>query len=223
MPKTFGVKLREIRTMRGLSQDELAALLGTTKQVISRYENEQRTPKLDTVQEYAEKLNVPLLYLVDNKMETMPVSPPRRSDAGCFEELPWETSVSFQVIGSIAAGYDRQPVYDYTDDVQVYPQSALRGRPKEDFFVLRVKGRSMEPMFYEGDCVLIQRTEAVDQNTISVVLYNGDEATLKKVRYAPNWLEMIPINPEFEIRRIEGPKLEQCRILGKAVSISRDL
>ena len=78
-------------------------------------------------------------------------------------------------------------------------------------------------MFYEGDCVLIQRTEAVDQNTISVVLYNWDEATLKKVRYAPNWLEMIPINPEFETRRIEGPKLEQCRILGKAVSISRDL
>lgn len=40
----FGDILRQIRAERGLSQDELAALLGTTKQVISRYETKKRVP-----------------------------------------------------------------------------------------------------------------------------------------------------------------------------------
>ena len=34
----FGDILKQIRRELGLSQDELAALLGTTKQVLSRYE-----------------------------------------------------------------------------------------------------------------------------------------------------------------------------------------
>ena len=78
-------------------------------------------------------------------------------------------------------------------------------------------------MFYDGDSVLVLRCEAVDQGTVAVVLYNGDEATLKKVRYTPQWLEMTPINPEFPVRRIEGPDLEVSHILGKAMSLSRDL
>lgn len=221
MPKSFGAKLKEIRTVRDLSQDELAALLGTTKQVISRYENEQRTPKLDTVQEYARLLNIPLLYLVDNNMEAMP-TPASKKDDG-VEFLPDDEPVSFPVVGSIAAGYDHEPIYDLTDEVQLYPRSMLHGRPATDFFVLRVKGKSMEPVFCDGDSVLIQRCDAVDQGTVAVILYNGDEATLKKVRYTPQWLDMIPLNPDFAIRRIEGPELARCRIMGKAVSLSRNL
>ena len=45
MERTFGQNLRALRAERGFSQEELAALLGTTKQVVSRYENGQRTPK----------------------------------------------------------------------------------------------------------------------------------------------------------------------------------
>ena len=208
--------------MRDLSQEEMAALLGTTKQVISRYENELRTPKLDTVQEYAKKLEVPLLYLVDNSIDSIDALQALKTTSA-DALIAEDASVAFRVVGSIAAGYDHEPIYDYTDDIQIYPRSALRGRPKEDFFVLRVNGRSMEPMIYDGDSVLIQRCDAVDQGTVSVVLYNGDEATLKKIRYTPQWLEMIPVNPEFPVRRIEGHDMEFCRILGKAVSLSRSL
>lgn len=226
MPKSFGEKLKDIRIRRDLSQDELAALLGTSKQVISRYETSQRTPKLDTVQEYANKLSVPLLYLADNSITTLEeVVPPSPSSISFSEGwvLEDEPSISFPIVGSIAAGYDHEPLYDYTGDTQSYPKSVLHGRPKEDFFVLRVSGRSMEPMFFDGDTVLVLRCEAVDQGTVSVVLYNGDEASLKKVRYAPNWLEMIPINPEFPVKRIEGADLEKCRIMGRAMSMSREL
>ncbi|NSL49884.1 helix-turn-helix transcriptional regulator, partial len=65
---TFGDKLKKIRTERNMSQEELGELLGTSKQVISRYETNQRTPKITVVEEYARKLNVPLEYLVNHSI-----------------------------------------------------------------------------------------------------------------------------------------------------------
>lgn len=59
MERTFGQNLRALRTERGLSQEELAARLGTTKQVVSRYENGQRTPKVTVVEAFARRLGVP--------------------------------------------------------------------------------------------------------------------------------------------------------------------
>lgn len=63
---TFGDKIKLYRIDNYMSQDELAKLLGTSKQVLSRYENNQRTPKITVVQEYAEKLGLPLSYLIDD-------------------------------------------------------------------------------------------------------------------------------------------------------------
>lgn len=70
MPDLFGNRLKALRCERGMSQEELAQLLGTSKQVISRYETNQRTPKITVVNEYAIKLNVPLAYLLGESSET---------------------------------------------------------------------------------------------------------------------------------------------------------
>jgi len=61
---TFGKRLREIRIERELTQTEFAKILGTSKQILSRYELEQRTPKIDQVKKYAEKLKVSVDYLL---------------------------------------------------------------------------------------------------------------------------------------------------------------
>lgn len=62
--KDFGDRLKEIRLNKGLSQEEFATLLSTSKQVISRYETKQRTPKITVVNEYAKILNLSLEYLL---------------------------------------------------------------------------------------------------------------------------------------------------------------
>lgn len=58
MNNIFGDNLKAFRESNGLSQEELAKILGTSKQVISRYETNQRSPKIDTVAEYARRLNI---------------------------------------------------------------------------------------------------------------------------------------------------------------------
>ena len=62
-------KLKDIRTSRNLSQDELATLLDTSKQVISRYERGERIPKISQAAEWAKKLNLPLSAFVDTEFQ----------------------------------------------------------------------------------------------------------------------------------------------------------
>jgi len=69
MENTFGERLKVIRLQKDLSQGALAAILGTSKQVISRYEQNKRIPKITVIQDYSQKLNIDLGYLLgeDNK------------------------------------------------------------------------------------------------------------------------------------------------------------
>lgn len=63
MANTFGENLKKIRVEMDLSQEELARKLGTSKQVISRYEKNQRAPKITVASQYADILGVPLQEL----------------------------------------------------------------------------------------------------------------------------------------------------------------
>lgn len=64
----FCEKLRLLREERNLSMTEFATLLGTSKQVISRYERGDNTPKITTVAHYAKVLNVSLEYLMNDNV-----------------------------------------------------------------------------------------------------------------------------------------------------------
>lgn len=65
----FGEKLKNIRIANGWTQEDLAKKLGTSKQVISRYENNQRTPIITIAAEYARILNVSVDFLINNEVE----------------------------------------------------------------------------------------------------------------------------------------------------------
>ena len=61
----FNEKLTVLRKERGMNMTEFAKLLGTSKQVINRYERGENTPKITTVAHYAEVLGVSLQYLIN--------------------------------------------------------------------------------------------------------------------------------------------------------------
>lgn len=62
----FAKQLRAYRESQGYTLQELADILHTSKQVLSRYENGQRTPKISVANEYAAILGVPLSYFMPN-------------------------------------------------------------------------------------------------------------------------------------------------------------
>lgn len=69
----FSTTLKQIRLSKGMSQEEFATFLGTSKQNISRYENGEVSPKISTAAKMAEKLGISLAQLNgDNSSNTAP-------------------------------------------------------------------------------------------------------------------------------------------------------
>lgn len=65
--KFFGEKLRELRKQNGLTQKELASMVGITKSVVSFYELGDRTPSPDIVRKLAQIFHVSSDYLLGIK------------------------------------------------------------------------------------------------------------------------------------------------------------
>ncbi|SMC02074.1 SOS-response transcriptional repressor LexA (RecA-mediated autopeptidase) [Sulfobacillus thermosulfidooxidans DSM 9293] len=63
--QSFGVKLQAIRKRLGLSQTDLAKMIGTTQNNISRYEQGLRRPSFDTLKRISDALNVSMDELSD--------------------------------------------------------------------------------------------------------------------------------------------------------------
>lgn len=137
-----------------------------------------------------------------------------------------EDYVTFPVIGEVAAGFDHIAVEDWEGDKVDIPTSYLKGRRKDEFFVLRVKGDSMYPAYQDGDKVLILRQTSLDYSgQVGVVIYNNEFGTLKKVEFVKgeDWLRMIPINPMYAPETITGPALEECQVLGTPKLLIREI
>lgn len=136
------------------------------------------------------------------------------------EYFPTGGFVTLQIIGTISAGFNGEAVEEVLGEQPIL-QMSLHGYPYEECFLLQVKGDSMYPDYRDKDIVLVHRQTSVDSGTVAIILYNGDEATLKRVVYKPNedWMELVPKNPEYPTKRISGADLQECRVLGKVISI----
>lgn len=101
---TFGNALKAYREEHDLSQQELADILGTSKQVLSRYETGQRDPKISLAKEYAEKLNLPLPYFLgsstslDQENDIFNLSDFERDIITRLRRLPEEQQQAFLLI-----------------------------------------------------------------------------------------------------------------------------
>ena len=208
---TIGQRIKLKREEKGYTQEYVAKIVGCAIQTIYKYENEIVTNiPLDKLEKIANALNVTPAYLMgwEENSETL---------HNFIQPEITEECVSFPVIGEIAAGYDHEAIECWSDDTVEIPCSYLKGRDKSEFFVLKVKGDSMYPLYHDGDKVLILRQPVLNYSgEIGAVMYDETMATLKKVEYAEgeDWVRLVPINPAHPPKTIEGSDLETFRVLG---------
>ena len=137
-----------------------------------------------------------------------------------------EDYTTFLVIGDIAAGYEHIAMESWEGENVDIPNSYLRGYARSDFFVLRVTGDSMYPLYMDGDKVLILKQSTLNHSgDIGAIIYDGECATLKKVEYVmgEDWMKLIPINPNYPPKTIEGVDLETCKVLGIPKLVIREI
>ena len=203
----FGDILKQIRKERGLSQDELAAILGTTKQVLSRYETKKRVPRLSVVSDYAQKLGIPLSMLSGEHAEPVP-------------EITRENGVRrVPILGGAACG---EPIYSPSDGTEY-------ATIEEDVvcdFALIAQGDSMTgDRIHSGDIVFVRSQDTVRDGEIAAIALDN-ELTLKRVRRLRGpggsvaFTQLLPSNPSYSPIDIGGEDETRCvKILGKAVAV----
>lgn len=102
--------------------------------------------------------------------------------------------VSVNILGTVKAGYDYLAQENIIGTVDV--ETSLVG-DGSDFFALKVKGDSMSPIFIEDDIVIVKRQNDCENNEIAIVIVNGDEGTIKKVRKTEQGIILQPLNPTY--------------------------
>jgi repressor LexA len=128
---------------------------------------------------------------------------------------PANDPVAIPVMGRIAAGVPIEAIQQHSHSIIVPPELISAG----EHFALEVRGDSMiEAGIFEGDTVLIKRTDTADTGDIVVALVDEEEATLKRIRKKGASIALEAANTAYETR-IFGP--DRVRIQGKLVGLIR--
>ena len=212
---TVGEKIREARLKKGYTQTELAELLGyKSRSSINKIEVEGRDIPRSSVIKFAKALDVTPAYLMGWEDEPEP----EQSLYDRFDNLHPVKLKRFPLLGEIACG---EPIYAEEDhESYVSADADIRAD-----FCLKAKGDSMiNADIHDGDVVFIRKQDVVENGEIAAVIIE-DEATLKRVYYdrESNRLQLIAENPKYAPRVSMGKELDYIRILGKAVTLMREL
>lgn len=213
----IGEKVRYWRKKKGLTQDQLAKILGVHGPNISQIENGARSPSMNTIEMIAEALGIEVGELVrDPNSAQLAVDikkQPTISDGLPDNVLKMPTMSQVPLVGTIACGSPILAAENIEGAVDL-PEHIHAD------FALRCKGDSMiNARIFDGDVVYIRQQETVESGEIAAVLI-GDEATLKRVRLFPDHITLEPENPQYRPLVYWEQEMNAVRILGKAVAFT---
>lgn len=215
--KELGAYLKKLRENRNLSLRQVDYRSSVSFSHLSMIENGTRRPTALTLKELANVYNVDYIDLYEKAgyldlAESEKLKNSVDSNIFPVTDIPKKVPV----IGRISAGL---PILA-TENIEGY-EFAPSSQIKEGYtyFYLRVQGDSMNLKFNEGDIVLVQKQDDLENNEIGVILVNGFDATVKKYRKENGLviLEPMSTNPENTVQ-IYNPKDISIKIIGKVIS-----
>lgn len=209
----IGKRLKEAREENKKTLEEVGNRVGTHKSTIQRWEH-GKTEKINTaiIEVLANYLNVDAGWLSGKNV-------PKYKTKEHIDNLG-NIVVSIPLIGTVKAGYN----YLVQENIIGYVEVAkgIVGNGSE-FFALKIKGDSMQPVLYENDVVIIKKQDDCEDGQIAVVLINGDEATIKRVKKSSNGIWLQPFNNNYEPLVFTNDEIENIpvKIIGVVKQLQR--
>ena len=192
-------RLKAARRAKHMTQADVAEYIGLTQGAYSNWERGET--KIDSLQlsRLAELFGVSVDYLLGKT------------------DVPSSSYIRVPVLGRVAAGIPIDAIEDVIDWEDISTAAAGDG----EYFGLQIKGHSMEPKISDGDVVIVRRQPDVDSGDIAVVLVNGDDATVKRIKKSPQGVTLIPSNPAYEPMYYSNKEIESLpvQILGRVVEL----
>lgn len=205
---TINDRIKERRLSLNYTLLELADKLNVKEATVQRYESGAiKNIPYDTIVRLADILKCDPQYLMGWSDELYRISP---EDAKTSKFL-------IPVLGKVVAGYPIEAVENIIDYEEISEIMARSG----EFFALQVTGDSMLPRFAEGDVVIVRKQDDVDNGDIAIMMVNGNDATIKKVRKHEWGIDLIPLNSAYDIITYSNKEIAELpvRCLGKVVEL----
>lgn len=200
--KSIGERIKNARKSAGLTQLELAKKTELSRSYIGDIEKDRYNPSVSTLQLIATATNTPLENLLPSSKTP--------SSTGRGVRIP--------VLGRVVAGVPLEAVEEILDYEEITPELATTG----DFFALKIRGHSMEPRMLDGDVVIVRRQDDVDSGDVAIVLVNGNEATVKRIKKQEDGITLIATNTSvYEPHFYSNKEIQSLpvQILGKVVEL----
>lgn len=197
-------RIKELRAKKGIKQIDLAKVLSVSQAALSGYETGKYEADLETYKRIAEYFGVSVDYLLGGPLK------PSHSQG-----------LRIPVLGRVAAGIPIEAIEEIIDYEELDAEEFGHG----EFFGLKISGHSMEPKISDGDVVIVKRQPDVETGEIAVVLVNGDDATVKRIKKSPQGVTLLPSNPAYEPMYFTNEEIERLPvvIVGKVVELRAKL
>lgn len=182
----LGLYLAKIRKEKGISLREVNKLKDVSYSHLSMIEHGKRNVTPALLRNLADLYNVDYLDLYEKAGYIDLINSEKKVKTDKFGN----SVVSIPLVGEVRAGYDYLAQENWEGTVEIKEELAKTG----DFFALTIKGNSMFETLWEGDIVAVKKQDFANDGNIAVVLINGDEATVKKIKILENGIKLIPLN-----------------------------
>ena len=248
LKKYIGNQIKVFRKSTGLTQDELAQKLNTTKQTISRYEKGDRKANQDMLFSLCDIFGVSIddFFPSTNENSTTPTASPDLLTQQINDKLVQLTPDNKKIVLRTSEellesqNEEKTKINEVSEVIQLYsydyydhPASAGTGQYLNDVrverielpvdidadFVIPIKGDSMEPDYHDGDLVFIQTSVELNNGVIGVFNYNGD-AYIKQLVIDKDQAYLHSLNPAYKDMPIT-PETD-FRIIGEVVDLYRN-
>ena len=201
------MRLKEARKNARLTQKEIDSIIGVNQNTYSYWENGKTKVDNVTLKKLAEVLNVSVDFLLGDEAP--------KYDTRLFTQLPPENR-KIPIIGSVRCGPNGL-AFQYLEGY-VLVGDEYHG----DIVSFRCRGDSMKDLgITDGDIAIVRLQEEIETGELAVVVINGDEGTLKRVRKFEGGVILEAANQEYEPRVFTGDELSTVRIVGKVLEVRK--
>ena len=192
-----GNKIKTLRESKDMTQDQLAEMLDTTRQSISRYEIGERKVNQDILFELAEIFKVSINeFFPPIKNESIEsiynqLDQPRKTKVYNFAEYQLREQNKKPQINIVIRGYVSAGTGEWLEET--IEEVSYEGAIPEHDFAVKVNGESMLPLFSDGEILFVKATSEARDGQIIVCQVNN-EAFVKKL----SGNKLVSLNKQYD-------------------------
>jgi transcriptional regulator with XRE-family HTH domain len=210
--ESIGYRIRRVRALTGLSQEEFATQVNVSRSVLSQIEIDKIRPSLDVLSAISKLYNVPYIWLIEGGQD-----PDELKDIG-YTPKGREESMDADVMFSMEAPASRNAANEYSDtfgeeDIKSARNRLLAQIKESSFFsrsaFRRVSERRIEPI-QENDGSIWLVPEYLFSNYFQLSIGNLLEDSIEKIQLPPRSL-----HPRYKYRAFEVPDNRMSPLLEK--------